>query len=548
MWRRPSHGAYALTPRIQKLLDHYGLSARRICPGKPHQNGVAEQANHRIKQALAQALLLRGSRDFRSTEEYQAFVRKVVDRDRNHRTEALLALERRHLRPLPPAPARVYTPLRRKVSRGSTLHIHRAVYSVAPRLISHTVDVRLHADWVEVYYRQQLVHRLPRLHEDGAHRIDYRHVIGSLVRKPGAFTRYRYKEDLFPSKVFRQAHARLQAVRADPAYVRILALAWRAGEARVEKALSTLLLIPGLSGNAFCRFLEEMIDAGPPHPAAPADCHEPGPVTPDLRQLVLPVVALDPEPRCPGSGARKPRRNRVRAAHPPAGEAAGTSSYTAHPQQRKGFIMANFYCDFSNQTSRTWTMCVYQTLPDSIGLDSVSWKQTTVPQSGFSGVTWEETYNVALAQYRQNGGKGVYTASQTLAADLGSAWDIVFKEGVQQLVRNGTTAPGQIIINNKAGDLANPGFGMSGQGSLYKRDTLSGSSAQFKVTISSNVVVGPFQLTYDGGKTRATVTATESGGSLKVDINYSQAASFSLESIQRKLDYLERLDRTLRAG
>ncbi|MCK7529032.1 MAG: hypothetical protein MZV64_71475 [Ignavibacteriales bacterium] len=31
------------------------------------------------------------------------------------------------------------------------------------------------------------------------HAIDYRHVIGSLVQKPGALARYRYREALFPT-------------------------------------------------------------------------------------------------------------------------------------------------------------------------------------------------------------------------------------------------------------------------------------------------------------------------------------------------------------
>jgi len=37
------------------------------------------------------------------------------------------------------------------------------------------------------------------------HRIDYRHVIWSLVRKPGRFARYVYREEMFPSVVFRRA-------------------------------------------------------------------------------------------------------------------------------------------------------------------------------------------------------------------------------------------------------------------------------------------------------------------------------------------------------
>ena len=71
---RALNGSYA------ELLDHYGLESTLINAGESHENGVAEQAHYRLKDAIDQALMLRGSRDFISLEEYGDFVRKVVDR------------------------------------------------------------------------------------------------------------------------------------------------------------------------------------------------------------------------------------------------------------------------------------------------------------------------------------------------------------------------------------------------------------------------------------------------------------------------------------
>jgi hypothetical protein len=69
------------------------------------------------------------------------------------------------------------------------------------------------------------VFEIPRLIGKHHHRIDYHHVIHSLVRKPGAFAAYRYREELFPTTIFRQGYDRLvegSAKRADREYVRIL--------------------------------------------------------------------------------------------------------------------------------------------------------------------------------------------------------------------------------------------------------------------------------------------------------------------------------------
>ena len=212
--------------------------------------------------------------------------------------------------------------------------------------------------------------------------------------------------------------------------------------------------------------------------------------------------------------------------------------------------MTSYYVDFNNDTKQTWTMAVYQTLPSSIGLESVSWEQTTVPQSGASGVTWDIFYNVAIANYQQIGGIGVYKASQTLTTELGTSWDCIFKDNVQQLVPgSGSVPPDSVLINNKSTNLANLGIGMSGQGSVFKKGVVSGASAQFQVTptywvglfnslvlgevISSNVVVGPLQLSYPSGQNLATVNAYMDGNTIKLNVTYGQQVAVENSVVDR---------------
>ncbi len=119
-----------------------------------------------------------------------------------------------------------------RVSVFSTLRAAENVYSVASRLIGEWVDVRLYAERIEVYYAGDQVAEMERPAGRGHAAIDYRHLIGSLVRKPGAFARYRYREALFPSLAFRYAFDALEGRhggRADVEYVRILHLAANAG-------------------------------------------------------------------------------------------------------------------------------------------------------------------------------------------------------------------------------------------------------------------------------------------------------------------------------
>ena len=131
-----------------------------------------------------------------------------------------------------------------RVSRFSTLRAAENVYSVASRLIGEWVDLRLYPERIEVHYAGERVAEMERLRGRGHAAIDYRHLIWSLIRKPGAFARYRYREALFPSLVFRYAFDALEGRhggRADLEYVRILHLAASTGESAVEAVLAALL-------------------------------------------------------------------------------------------------------------------------------------------------------------------------------------------------------------------------------------------------------------------------------------------------------------------
>ncbi len=199
----------AFKQRYQALLRHYGLQGQAIQAGKGNENGDVEQSHRQFKRAVDQALMLRGSRDFPGRDGYGAFLREMFDQQNAGRA-ARLAEERALLRPLPGHRLEACKRLKVRVESGSTIRVEGNVYSVASRLIGESVEVRLYAEHVEVFYGQKRLEQLPRLRGRGKHRIDYRHVIDWLVRKPGAFADYRYRADLFPSSRFRMAYDLLQ--------------------------------------------------------------------------------------------------------------------------------------------------------------------------------------------------------------------------------------------------------------------------------------------------------------------------------------------------
>ncbi len=234
----------AYNPAYLALLKHYGLTPRTIHVGCPEQNGDIEASNGGFKQAVAQHLLLRGSRDFASLSEYEQFLEQVMTR-RNEGRKQRLGEELAVMQPLRVAPLGLYQEYRLKVNRGSLIRLHKNVYSVPTSLIGRIVMVRVYEWHLEVYFGQYLVEKMPRLIGQKQQALNYRHLIDSLLRKPGGFRDYRYREALFPTIVFRQAWDRLNQWyaprKADLIYLRILQLAAQTLESDVAAALSRLL-------------------------------------------------------------------------------------------------------------------------------------------------------------------------------------------------------------------------------------------------------------------------------------------------------------------
>jgi hypothetical protein len=239
------------TPAYRGLLNHYGLEGRAIRAASPHENGDVEQRHHRFKQALDQALMLRGSRDFESRKAYERFVCGLLSQLNAGRKERLNE-EVKVLRALPARRLESCKRLRVKVGPGSTIRVCHNVYSVDSRLIGETVDVHVHAEHLEVFYGTRRMEHLPRLRGESRHLIQYRHIIDWLVKKPGAFENYRYRADLFPTSRFRMAYDAIRGCHsqecADKEYLHILHLAAWKSQTRVEQALEDLLSRDSLTG------------------------------------------------------------------------------------------------------------------------------------------------------------------------------------------------------------------------------------------------------------------------------------------------------------
>ena len=231
-----------------ELCTHYDLTPLTINVACPHEQGDVESGNRHWKRRLDQHLILRGSRDFAALEEYDRFVLEVLQ-VANSKRQKLLAQELACMRPLPAGRLAEYREYEPVVSSQSLIRVKRHTYSVPSRLIGHTLRVELHEAELKVSLGREYLFALPRVRGKSGAGVDFRHVIGPLLRKPGAFINYRHREALYPSTTFRAAYDRLVADHGERPgvieYLQVLKLAAEETVERVEPVLRAHLVLAG---------------------------------------------------------------------------------------------------------------------------------------------------------------------------------------------------------------------------------------------------------------------------------------------------------------
>lgn len=254
--RHRTDGTTAATHRIEKneggkrgfnedyknMMVHFGMTPETV--NDPNHNADVEASHNVLKKRINQHLLFRGSRDFESRDDYEAFLFGIMEKANNLRTKRLEE-DLSVMKELPINHLPLYTESEEKVRPSSTIRVKKNVYSVPSRLIGEKVVVRVYEDKVHVLYAGKPQLEIERLKGSGGRCINYRHIIWSLMNKPGAFENYQYREELFPTIHFRQTFDMLRGwyspFNANKEYLRILYLAATTMECEVETALVLLM-------------------------------------------------------------------------------------------------------------------------------------------------------------------------------------------------------------------------------------------------------------------------------------------------------------------
>jgi transposase InsO family protein len=228
---------------------HYGLEPTRNNAGVAHENGSIEAAHGHLKRSIREALELRGSNDFADLAAYQAFLAEIVTR-KNARRAAAVAIELKAMQPLPRHRTIDFSIATVGVTRFGTIMVRGVLYTVPSRLVGTRLKIHIYDDRLVCHLGTTAVltvaRRYRRAGDKAVRQIDWRHLVGALVRKPQAFRHSVFRDDLFPTAIFRRAwealDERLEPGKACRIYVGLLHLAaTHACEEALNRYLDCLL-------------------------------------------------------------------------------------------------------------------------------------------------------------------------------------------------------------------------------------------------------------------------------------------------------------------
>ena len=116
-------------------------------------------------------------------------------------------LERPHFKALPIQRAIDFSLATARVTTSSTIAVKKVMYSVPSRLIGYQLNIHVYDDYLSCYQGANHILDLPRLRVSNKSKtvrcINYRHIISSLSRKPGAFRYSILRDDILPTPTYK---------------------------------------------------------------------------------------------------------------------------------------------------------------------------------------------------------------------------------------------------------------------------------------------------------------------------------------------------------
>jgi sugar-specific transcriptional regulator TrmB len=195
-----------LTNKYEELCCYYNMVPTRNNKGQKHENGSVESSHRHIKNRIAQELILRGSNDFSSISEYERWIHDIV-KSSNSRNCKNFQAEQLALQSLPKYKTNDYEIKSTKVSNLAIIIVKGMRYSVLSSLSGHCIILHIYQNEIKIFLGCTFVYSFVREYfsnRKSYYVINYKHIIHSLIKKPAAFRKCCYRDEILPNEDYRK--------------------------------------------------------------------------------------------------------------------------------------------------------------------------------------------------------------------------------------------------------------------------------------------------------------------------------------------------------
>lgn len=192
-----------VTSRYKQLQDHYRFEQDFCNPARGNEKGNIESNVRHIKRRVLSRISL-NQIEFRSLEAFKEFVWAFC-REHNRQQLTQTKFNQEPLRPLPAQPFRSFRTEVVTINKYSLFNLNPTghLYSVPSKFIGMSLELRVYPDQLEVMDQGKIIASHARIYgPKGLVSIMPEHVIGGLLKKPGAMKDWKYRQVLFSRPIW----------------------------------------------------------------------------------------------------------------------------------------------------------------------------------------------------------------------------------------------------------------------------------------------------------------------------------------------------------
>lgn len=215
-----------VTQRFAQFQTHYSFAQDFCNPARGNEKGNIEANNKHFKNKLKSIISLE-KLTFISLESFKVFIWKLC-REHNQSEVIKRKFKEENLNLLPDLPFKSFRTEIVRISKYSLFSLGTSghMYSVPSNYIGLSLEVRVYPNLVEVIDLEKVVCIHKRLSGlKGLVSINIEHVIEGLLRKPGAFKDWKYREVVFERPVWKSFYQKLlDSGKEEKEYLRCISL------------------------------------------------------------------------------------------------------------------------------------------------------------------------------------------------------------------------------------------------------------------------------------------------------------------------------------